>query len=137
MRLACRAGAPGRQRARPRARPAPGRGLARNAAAGDDRVRVGRVVVGGDAARAAHGVRRPRSPLVQPPTTPRRHALVAALASAGALETAYLTWAKAADAAVACGLGGGCGSVLDSPYAAVAGVPLPLLGERVEGCGGA
>lgn len=136
MRLACRAGAPGRQRARPRARPAPGRGLARNAAAGDDRVRVGRVVVGG--CGACGPWRAPTLlPLVQPPTTPRRHALVAALASAGALETAYLTWAKAADAAVACGLGGGCGSVLDSPYAAVAGVPLPLLGERVEGCGGA
>jgi len=65
----------------------------------------------------------------------RQHALVAALASAGALETAYLTAAKLTHTAVACTAGGAvggassCGEVLDSPFATLFGsLPLPALG---------
>lgn len=52
---------------------------------------------------------------------------MAALASVGALETAYLTWAKLEDAPVACPVGGGaCEAVLSSPYASLLGGALPL-----------
>ena len=79
---------------------------------------------------------RPPTPAVplpsQPPPTPSTapHALVAALASAGALETAYLTWAKLVHAPVACPTGGGgCASVLGSDYATLLGaIPLPAVG---------
>lgn len=74
----------------------------------------------------------------------RQHALVAALASAGVLETAYLTAAKLTHTAVACSAtaaagaaaaaaGSSCGAVLDSEFASLFGglVPLPALGLAV------
>ncbi|KAK9819923.1 hypothetical protein WJX72_003961 [[Myrmecia] bisecta] len=63
-------------------------------------------------------------------STPEKmpYALISLLAGAGALETAYLTWAKLANIQVACTADGGCTSVLGSDYASVLGIPLPLLG---------
>ncbi|KAG2492135.1 hypothetical protein HYH03_009626 [Edaphochlamys debaryana] len=50
-----------------------------------------------------------------------------ALSAVGAVETAYLTYAKLFDAPVACPTNG-CESVLASPYAQLFGLPLPLFG---------
>lgn len=53
--------------------------------------------------------------------------LMTALAAAGALETTYLAANKLLNTAVACPVGG-CDTVLNSSYAELYGVPLPLLG---------
>lgn len=52
---------------------------------------------------------------------------VAALALVGAGIAAYLTYAKYADATIACATGG-CETVQSSEYAEVLGLPVPVLG---------
>eukprot|EP00257_Ricinus_communis_P027754 XP_025015168.1 thiol-disulfide oxidoreductase LTO1 isoform X3 [Ricinus communis] len=53
----------------------------------------------------------------------------AALGSIGFLETAYLTYLKLTNSDAFCPIGGGsCGDVLNSDYAVVFGVPLPVIG---------
>ncbi|KAG8662849.1 thiol-disulfide oxidoreductase LTO1 isoform X2 [Manihot esculenta] len=53
----------------------------------------------------------------------------AALGGTGFLETVYLTYLKLTDSDAFCPLGGGsCGDVLNSDYAIVFGVPLPVIG---------
>jgi len=52
---------------------------------------------------------------------------VGALALAGAGIAAYLTYAKYADAPIACATGG-CETVQSSEYAEIAGLPVPVLG---------
>ncbi|XVF62254.1 hypothetical protein PTKIN_Ptkin08bG0202700 [Pterospermum kingtungense] len=54
----------------------------------------------------------------------------AGLGAIGLVETAYLTYLKLSDSDVFCLLGGGgsCGDVLNSDYAVIFGVPLPLVG---------
>uniref|UniRef100_A0A061R331 Vkor-domain-containing protein n=1 Tax=Tetraselmis sp. GSL018 TaxID=582737 RepID=A0A061R331_9CHLO len=59
--------------------------------------------------------------------------IVSLLSGAGLLETAYLTWLKFNGETPVCFTGGGCGSVLESPYATVAGLPLPLYGMLTYG----
>ena len=57
--------------------------------------------------------------------------LIGAIAIAGAILTAYLTFTKLTGGEVTCSLdggGSGCNSVLDSPYAEVFGLPLSLFG---------
>lgn len=56
------------------------------------------------------------------------HLWLLALAAAGILLSAYLTWTRAAHAPVYCPLGTGCDIVQSSRYAAVFGVPVALLG---------
>lgn len=53
--------------------------------------------------------------------------IAAAIASVGAVETAYLTWVKLTGGSAACPTGG-CNEVLNSPYASVFGLPLTLFG---------
>eukprot|EP00891_Asterochloris_glomerata_P000774 jgi/Astpho2/774/Aster-00633 len=53
---------------------------------------------------------------------------IAGLTVAGAALTAYLTVQKVTGAPVVCLASGGCGSVLNSDYATVFGIPLSLLG---------
>jgi uncharacterized membrane protein len=56
-------------------------------------------------------------------------AALGGLAVAGLLVSAYLTWAHLAGAEPVCGFGGGgCRAVQASPYAAVLGIPVPMLG---------
>jgi len=66
---------------------------------------------------------------------PRRIAyrLVAGLGVAGAAETGYLAWVKLSGGTALCLASGGCTSVLDSPYASLYGLPLPLLGAAAYG----
>ncbi|XWS42202.1 hypothetical protein CRYUN_Cryun17cG0147900 [Craigia yunnanensis] len=53
----------------------------------------------------------------------------AGLGAIGLVETAYLTYLKLSDSDAFCPLGGGsCGDVLNSDYAVIFGVPLPLVG---------
>ncbi|XVF59858.1 hypothetical protein PTKIN_Ptkin07bG0309500 [Pterospermum kingtungense] len=53
----------------------------------------------------------------------------AGLGAIGLVETTYLTYLKLSDSDAFCPLGGGsCGDVLNSDYAVVFGVPLPLVG---------
>jgi uncharacterized membrane protein len=52
---------------------------------------------------------------------------VAGLALAGAAIAAYLTYAKYADATIACSTGG-CETVQESEYAEILGLPVPVLG---------
>ena len=52
---------------------------------------------------------------------------VAVLALAGAAIAAYLTYAKYADATIACSTGG-CETVQSSEYAEILGLPVPVLG---------
>ena len=57
--------------------------------------------------------------------------LIGAVAIAGAILTAFLTIEKLTGATLECGInsaGGGCGGVLNSPYAEVFGLPLSLFG---------
>jgi uncharacterized membrane protein len=54
-------------------------------------------------------------------------AAVAILALAGAGIAAYLTYAKYADATIACTTGG-CETVQSSKYAEILGLPVPVLG---------
>ena len=58
--------------------------------------------------------------------------LVTSLASAGFLETSYLTLSKLLDKPVACPTSG-CDTVLDSDYAELFGIPLSLFGALVYG----
>ncbi|XP_027073191.1 thiol-disulfide oxidoreductase LTO1-like [Coffea arabica] len=63
---------------------------------------------------------------------------VAGLGGLGFLETSYLTYLKLTDSDAFCpvgggGGGGGCGSVLNSDYSVVFGVPLPLIGMFAYG----
>lgn len=53
--------------------------------------------------------------------------LMGGVAFLGILETAYLTWAKLTGSPVVCPVEG-CDRVLNSPYASVFGLPLPLFG---------
>ncbi len=53
--------------------------------------------------------------------------IVAAIASMGAVETAYLTWVKLSGGSAACPTQG-CDQVLNSPYASIFGLPLTLFG---------
>ncbi|GLT30283.1 hypothetical protein SLA2020_050910 [Shorea laevis] len=53
----------------------------------------------------------------------------AGIGAVGLLETAYLTYVKLSNSDVFCPIGGGnCGDILNSDYAVVFGVPLPLIG---------
>lgn len=54
--------------------------------------------------------------------------LAALVAVAGIAVAGYLTWAHFADSQVICVAGGGCETVQESDYAAIAGVPVALLG---------
>lgn len=64
--------------------------------------------------------------------------LCAALGGVGFVETAYLSYVKLTDSAAFCPIGGGsCDNVLNSDYAAVFGVPLPLIGMVAYGLVGA
>ncbi|MBD0336842.1 MAG: vitamin K epoxide reductase family protein, partial [Cyanobacteria bacterium Co-bin13] len=58
--------------------------------------------------------------------------LIAGIAGLGILETSYLTWSKLTGNAVACPVEG-CDRVLNSPYATVFGLPLPLFGLLAYG----
>ncbi|KAK7307451.1 hypothetical protein VNO77_40530 [Canavalia gladiata] len=62
------------------------------------------------------------------------HRLIAGVAGIGFLETSYLTYLKLTDADVFCPVGGGtCSDILNSDYALVFGVPLPLIGMAAYG----
>jgi uncharacterized membrane protein len=52
---------------------------------------------------------------------------VGALASAGLAVAGYLTYARYTGASITCTTGG-CEAVQDSPYATLAGLPVPVLG---------
>ncbi len=52
----------------------------------------------------------------------------ALVALAGMAVAGYLTWARYAESPVVCLTGGGCETVQESDYAAIAGVPVALLG---------
>lgn len=54
--------------------------------------------------------------------------LISSLAVGGTALTAYLALSKLSGAPVVCLASGGCGSVLNSEYATVFGIPLSLLG---------
>ena len=56
----------------------------------------------------------------------RLSAAIVALAGIGV--AGYLSWAHYADSAVVCVVGGGCETVQQSEYAAVAGTPVAVLG---------
>eukprot|EP00879_Flechtneria_rotunda_P002397 GHRR01002593.1.p1 GENE.GHRR01002593.1~~GHRR01002593.1.p1 ORF type:complete len:397 (+),score=160.38 GHRR01002593.1:469-1659(+) len=60
------------------------------------------------------------------------YGFMAALAAAGTAETAYLTINKLYNASVACPTGG-CDTVLNSSYAQLFGLPLPLFGAGAYG----
>ncbi|PSS00440.1 Thiol-disulfide oxidoreductase [Actinidia chinensis var. chinensis] len=58
----------------------------------------------------------------------------AGLGGIGFLETSYLTYLKLTNSDAFCPIGGGsCGDVLNSDYASVFGVPLPLIGMFAYG----
>ncbi|KAK9284233.1 hypothetical protein L1049_023402 [Liquidambar formosana] len=58
----------------------------------------------------------------------------AGLGGLGFLETAYLTYLKLTNSDAFCPIGGGsCGDILNSDYAVVFGVPLPLIGMVAYG----
>ncbi|KAB1201770.1 Thiol-disulfide oxidoreductase LTO1 [Morella rubra] len=58
----------------------------------------------------------------------------AALGGIGLVETAYLTYLKLTNSDAFCPVGGGtCGDILNSDYAVVFGVPLPLIGMVAYG----
>uniref|UniRef100_A0A1D1YIB1 ATP-dependent zinc metalloprotease FTSH 1, chloroplastic n=1 Tax=Anthurium amnicola TaxID=1678845 RepID=A0A1D1YIB1_9ARAE len=58
----------------------------------------------------------------------------AGLGALGFLETCYLTFLKVTDSEAFCPVGGGsCGDVLNSDYAVVFGIPLPLYGTIAYG----
>eukprot|EP00873_Tetraselmis_striata_P018764 jgi/Tetstr1/439028/TSEL_027520.t1 len=84
-------------------------------------------------APAANGEARPTD--ASAAGRPRRIAyrLVAGLGVAGAAETGYLAWVKLSGGTALCLASGGCTSVLDSPYASLYGLPLPLLGAAAYG----
>lgn len=57
----------------------------------------------------------------------------AVVALAGIAVTGYLAWAHYADSAVVCVAGGSCEKVQESEYAAIAGVPVAVLGLAAYG----
>jgi uncharacterized membrane protein len=57
---------------------------------------------------------------------------MASLAALGALIASFLTWQHLTGAIPPCGPVRGCETVLTSPYAAVAGVPVALAGALVS-----
>ncbi|XP_057449222.1 thiol-disulfide oxidoreductase LTO1 [Lotus japonicus] len=60
--------------------------------------------------------------------------LLAGIAGTGFLETSYLTYLKLTGADAFCPVGGGtCSDILNSDYALVFGVPLPLIGMGAYG----
>ncbi|KAK7253000.1 hypothetical protein RIF29_37360 [Crotalaria pallida] len=60
--------------------------------------------------------------------------LTAGIAGIGFLETSYLSYLKLTGSDAFCPVGGGsCSDILDSDYAAVFGVPLPLIGMAAYG----
>ncbi|KAF7829017.1 thiol-disulfide oxidoreductase LTO1 [Senna tora] len=60
--------------------------------------------------------------------------LSAAIGGVGFLETAYLTYLKVTNSEAFCPIGGGtCSDILNSDYALVFGVPLPLIGMAAYG----
>ncbi|XP_038880821.1 thiol-disulfide oxidoreductase LTO1 [Benincasa hispida] len=64
--------------------------------------------------------------------------LCAALGGIGLVETAYLSYLKLTGSTAFCPIGGGsCDNVLNSDYAAVFGVPLPVIGMVAYGLVGA
>lgn len=58
------------------------------------------------------------------------YSFLAAISSVGFVITGYLTWSKLTNSAVTCPVGdpSGCSNILNSAYASVLGLPLPLLG---------
>ncbi|XP_015897865.3 thiol-disulfide oxidoreductase LTO1 [Ziziphus jujuba] len=60
--------------------------------------------------------------------------LCAGLGGIGLVETAYLTYLKLTNSDAFCPIGGGsCGDILNSDYAVIFGVPLPLIGMFAYG----
>jgi len=57
----------------------------------------------------------------------------AVVALAGIAVAGYLAWAHYADSAVVCVAGGSCEKVQESEYAAIAGVPVAVLGLAAYG----
>jgi len=57
----------------------------------------------------------------------------AVVALAGIAVAGYLAWAHYADSAVVCVAGGSCEKVQESEYAAIAGVPVAVLGIAAYG----
>ncbi|KAG4988058.1 hypothetical protein JHK84_030627 [Glycine max] len=69
-----------------------------------------------------------------PPPFDWTHKLIAGVAGVGFLETSYLTYLKLTGADAFCPVGGGtCSKILDSDYALVFGIPLPLIGMAAYG----
>ncbi|XLR03844.1 thiol-disulfide oxidoreductase LTO1-like [Arachis ipaensis] len=62
------------------------------------------------------------------------HKLTARIAGIGFLETSYLTYLKLTGSEAFCPIGGSpCGDILNSDYALIFGVPLPLVGMVAYG----
>ncbi|XP_057759920.1 thiol-disulfide oxidoreductase LTO1 isoform X2 [Arachis stenosperma] len=62
------------------------------------------------------------------------HKLTAGIAGIGFLETSYLTYLKLTGSEAFCPIGGSpCGDILNSDYALIFGVPLPLVGMVAYG----
>jgi len=62
------------------------------------------------------------------------YSLLFGLGCAGVLETGYLTWVKLTGGSALCLVGDSdCSSVLNSPYATLGGLPLPLFGMAAYG----
>ncbi|PNW74514.1 hypothetical protein CHLRE_12g493150v5 [Chlamydomonas reinhardtii] len=78
----------------------------------------------------------PVVPATEAPVNPSNVGAVLALATAGLVETTYLTYVKLFDATVACPTNG-CESVLASPWGSLFGAPLPLFGMLAYGAVGA
>ncbi|KAL6959890.1 ribosome biosynthesis protein lto1 [Sarracenia purpurea var. burkii] len=67
-------------------------------------------------------------------TSTSTYSWCAALGGLGFLETSYLTYLKLTNSDAFCPIGGGtCGDILNSDYASVFGVPLPLIGMFAYG----
>ncbi|TKY70280.1 Thiol-disulfide oxidoreductase LTO1 [Spatholobus suberectus] len=76
----------------------------------------------------------PSEPETAMPPADWSHKLIAGFAGIGFLETSYLTYLKLTDSDPFCPVGGGtCSDILDSDYALVFGVPLPLIGMAAYG----
>ncbi|KAI4378037.1 hypothetical protein MLD38_015579 [Melastoma candidum] len=77
--------------------------------------------------------------LTPPPPPPRKegppsYTWSALIGGVGLVETAYLTYVKVTSSDPFCSVGGGsCGDVLNSDYASVFGIPLPLIGMIAYG----
>ncbi|XP_004512236.1 thiol-disulfide oxidoreductase LTO1 isoform X2 [Cicer arietinum] len=67
-------------------------------------------------------------------TTDWTFKLISGIAGTGFIETSYLTYLKLTGSGVFCPIGGGtCSDILNSDYALVFGVPLPLIGMVAYG----